>query len=970
MREERKTEERESAVRNRNDATKGERDLLLQAAELKMVEFLNCGVFAHTIPEHKVLAVNDEARRLFQYHSEDDLSFYDNMMDHIPQEDRSTVHAVSYHLKKIGDCHRYKFRSRQDDGTILTLDCYSKLLAFEDKKLFIMNVMHDVTEQEHVANLLRRERKQYREAVMLNSEYFYELDVTEGVVNSDFTYLKGGVTIGSFLGVSFPIPYDELLGLWKERVTPEFLTPAECNLLTSEELLSRYEQGIAHVSAEYYSPPDDKFFRTDTLLSKDAADGHVWAAVFSTDVTESIREEARKRNELAKANRILHKQMEITKAFSSFYLSSCEIDLQTGEMTEILLSEKARSLFRDSLGGGSGAIEVIVRTLVEEEFHEKVTNFLCLDTMAERLKGHDIISCEYVGKNAGWRLANLIPLKYDEDGKLTNVIFAVRGIEAEKQKELDAKRALQEAYEAVNRANIVKSNFLANMSHDVRTPLNAIIGMTAIAGTHLEDRERVEDNLSKIMVSAKQLLGLINEVPDVGKIESDEPNLTAERFRLTELVDGLLTASKSLLEKKEQELSVSIKGVEHEDVVGDSRRMQQVFMNLMDNAVKYTPEGGKIRLAISELPADSPKVGCYEFILEDNGIGMSKEFLSTIFEPFSRAKDPRAAEVQGTGLGMSVTKNIVRMMNGDIRVESEPGQGTKVTVTFLLELQEGGENKEDKELAGLSVLVADSDRTACENACEVLRQLGMQGEWVLTEQEAIGRILKGREEKKDYFAVILNGESHEKGADGIETIKEIRRKAGKEAPAILVSAYDRLEREQEARAAGADAFLSKPLFKSRVAQVFRVLAEAASKKKASAVLDDLRRENFAGYRALLVEDDELNREVTGEILGMTGLEVEFAGNGKQAFDIMARVEGGYYDIIFMDVQMPLMNGYEATRAIRTLPGEYTKQVPIIAMTANAFLEDVQAARNAGMNDHVAKPLDFDRLLKSLNRWLG
>lgn len=434
MKKEYKPEVSAGVVENRMDVNMEEQERRLQSAELKMIEYLNCGIFAYTIPEHRVLAINDEARRLFQYNSTDNLSFYNNMMKHILQEDYSTVHAISYNLKKVGDCHRYKFRSRQNDGTILTLDCYSKLLMLEDKKLFILNVMHDVTEQENTANLLRRERRQYREAVMLNSEYFYELDVTEGIMYSDFTYLKSGITMSAFLGISFPINYDKLLSLWKDKVCPEFLTPAECNLLSSEELVHRCAQGITHISAEYYSPLDDRFFRTDTLLSIDAGNGHTLAAVFSTDITEHIREEARVRNELARANRILQKQIEITKAFSSFYISSFEIDLLTGEITEINIPEWVHSVFVDSLGSYAKTIDIMVHSFVKEEFQDLIKDFLSLDTIAERVGDRSIISCEYIRKNSGWCLANLIPLKYDESGKLTKVVFAIRGIEAEKQK--------------------------------------------------------------------------------------------------------------------------------------------------------------------------------------------------------------------------------------------------------------------------------------------------------------------------------------------------------------------------------------------------------------------------------------------------------------------------------------------------------------------------------------------------------
>ncbi|MGN0403307.1 MAG: response regulator [Acetatifactor sp.] len=955
-------------VEKRKEAKKYEQEKILQSSEPDMMDFLSFGVFAYTIPEHRVMIINEEIRRMFDYDIDGKISFYNNMMNHIERRDHSIVHAVSFNLKEPGDTYSYKFHSRLNNGRVLTISCETKLLATEDERLFILSIMQDITEPERTAKLLQRERRQYRDAVSLNSEYFFELDVTDGILYSDFVYNRNGVTMSSYLGVTFPISYDELLEKWKEKVKPEFLTPGEYNHLNSQELIRRYEQGMTHFSSEYYSPPDDKYLRKYTLLCRDETNGHIQAVIFSADITESIREDTRKRNELIQANRTLEKQMEITKAFSSIYFGSWTINLQSGEMLEISIPEWAHDILKSSGGKFAETVEILMNLFVDEECRKAMTEFLRIGDMAERLKDRDILSCEYIGKSHGWCVANLIPLKRDEEGNVLSVILAVRGIDAEKQLEINAKKALQDAYEAANRANIAKTNFLASMSHDIRTPMNAIIGMTAIAGTNLDDKEKVADCLSKITVSGKHLLGLINEVLDMNKLESDKLNLNAEDFNISELVDNLLTMSKPLIEEKHHHLTVAIQNVEHENVIGDSQRIQQVFMNLMGNAVKYTPENGEIKFTISEKPTNNPKIGCYEFVFEDNGIGMSKDFLPTIFEPFTRANDSRMLKIQGTGLGMPITKNIVRMMNGDIKVESELNQGTRVTVTILLELRNVDESNQWKEFAGLSVLVVNDDKVACESTCNILEELGMKGEWVLTGQEAVELVAERRNENRDFFAIIMDWKIPD--MDGIATTRKMQRKVGEKLPIVIISAFDWSDIEYEARAAGVRAFISKPLFKSRVAHLFKTLTGQETQDDNIVSLKELNRKNFAGHRALVVEDNELNKEIAGEILGMTGMEIEYAEDGKQALDIMADVKDGYYDIIFMDIQMPFMNGYEATRAIRTLPRQYTKQVPIVAMTANAFVEDVQAAIDAGMNEHIAKPLDFDQLLKSLNHWIG
>ncbi|MGN0597503.1 MAG: response regulator [Ruminiclostridium sp.] len=546
-------------------------------------------------------------------------------------------------------------------------------------------------------------------------------------------------------------------------------------------------------------------------------------------------------------------------------------------------------------------------------------------------------------------------------------VVGTRSVDDLIKKERRQEMALQAACDAAEAANRAKTEFLSNMSHDIRTPMNGIIGMTAIAATHIDDKERVQDSLQKISGASKHMLSLINEILDMSKIESGKVDLIEEEFNLSNLIDNLLTMTNSQIAEHHHELSVNISGVTHEEVIGDSLRIQKVFTNLMSNAVKYTPDGGKIRLSIMEKPSYHTKVGCYEFIFEDNGIGMSKEFMSKIFEPFARASDSRVGKIQGTGLGMPISRNIVRMMGGDIKVESELDVGSRFTVTIYLKLQDKEEITHDKFI-DLNVLVADDDEISLESCCGILEDLGMKPDGVSSGAEAVEYVLVRHQKKQDYFACIIDWKMPD--MDGIATTRAIRKSVGNDVPIIIISAYDWSDIEQEARAAGANAFISKPLFRSRLAKTFNSLVgedEAAEQKAPAAELEKM---NLSGKRVLVVEDNDLNAEIAAEMLSMTGLEVERAADGTEAVDMIAQCEDGYYDLVFMDIQMPRMNGYDATRAIRAMSRNYCKKIPIIAMTANAFAEDVQAAKTVGMNEHIAKPLDLKVLAAALEKWLG
>ena len=594
---------------------------------------------------------------------------------------------------------------------------------------------------------------------------------------------------------------------------------------------------------------------------------------------------------------------------------------------------------------------------------EPMDMLLSPENICKNLTGeNDIYKFEYCSQNEDvYKIASFIPLEWEAE-KPVKVLWVSMDVSQEKKAEIESHKALKDAYKAAENASRAKSEFLSNMSHDIRTPMNAIVGLTAIAGANIDNKARVMECLCKITKSSRHLLGLINGVLDMARIESGRMSLSEEDFSLPELVDNLVTLTKPSIDEHKHALEVHVRHIEHEAVCGDSLKIQQLFVNLLSNAIKYTPDGGNITFSIEEKPNGFSELGCYEFIIEDNGIGMSPEFQKIMFEPFSRADDQRTTRIQGTGLGMAITRNIVNLMNGSIKVDSALNRGTKITVTIFLKLQES-EKEQEKELVDLPVLVVDDDKTCCESTVATLSEIGIAGEWVLSGKEAVRRCYEHHEKKEDYFAIILDWKMPE--MDGIETARQIRKRIGSDITIILLSSFEFSEIESEAKAAGVDAFIAKPLFRSRLTATLR---RFVSEKKEKTARDYLESTDYSGKRILLVEDNELNREIASEILQMIGVEVEYAENGKIAVEKVLNAPANRYDLAFMDIQMPVMNGYEATAAIRGLSGE-RGQLPIVAMTANAFAEDVQMAKNAGMNGHIAKPLDVKKLSEILKKWL-
>lgn len=589
-----------------------------------------------------------------------------------------------------------------------------------------------------------------------------------------------------------------------------------------------------------------------------------------------------------------------------------------------------------------------------------ITDLMAKEHLQDQLRtSKDQFKFDYAEKDESYYYnMSVVPMEW-ENGLLMKFVMLAQDITQPKKIELEAQEALREACDAANHANEAKTEFLANMSHDIRTPMNAIIGMTAIAAAHINQKDRVMDSLEKITSASKHLLSLINELLDMSQIEKGNVTLDEDEFNLSELVDNMISIVTPDIESHGHSFEIAIENVEHEHVYGDSLKIQQIFTNIMSNAIKYTPDGGNIRVKISEKPTNHAKIGCYEFVFTDNGIGMSEDFIKVIFDPFSRANNKYVKDMQGTGLGMAITKNIVSMMNGDIKVESKLGEGSKFTVTIFLKLLDVDENNTN-DFTDLPVLVVDDDLICCATSVATLNSIGMQGEAVYNGQDAISKTVIRHERNDDYFAIIMDWKMPE--MDGIETAREIRRRIGSQVPIIMLSAYDFSEIEQEAREAGIDCFIAKPLFKSRLKNIFRQIANGDHKKKnTGTAIEHIKENNYSNKRILIVEDNDLNREIAVEIVGMTGAMIDTAINGKQAVDLVANNYKGFYDMILMDIQMPVMDGYEATKAIRALEDEKGKDIVIIAMTANAFAEDVIRARNAGFNDHFAKPINLEKL---------
>ena len=663
------------------------------------------------------------------------------------------------------------------------------------------------------------------------------------------------------------------------------------------------------------------------------------------------------------------RQKELIQALSIDYNVVCFFDLDTGVGKLLRIADDYESLFGDIFDQ---------RLSLEESMKLYIENFVYEEDeeLMHKALSRDWLKGEMTEKSQCYVNHRVIiedDMKYFQIkivragiwSRSHGIVLGFRSVDEEIRHEMEQKSLLEDALLQANRANKAKSVFLSNMSHDIRTPMNAIVGFTALAITHIDRKEQVEEYLQKIMTSGNHLLSLINDVLDMSRIESGKMHLEEKACRLPDILHSLRNILQADVRAKQLELYMDAVDIYNENIYCDQLRLNQVLLNLLSNAVKYTGAGGIVSVRVTEKPGAPVGSANYVFYIKDTGVGMSEEFVSHIFEPFERERTSTISGIQGTGLGMAITKNIVDMMNGSIEIRSEQGAGTEVEVSFTFRLNV--ENKEPltiPELKNCRALVVDDDFNTCDSVSYMLSQIGMRAEWTLSGKEAVLRTRQAMMRKDNYCVYIIDWLMPD--MNGIEVTRRIRKEVGEDAPIIVLTAYDWADIEEEAKEAGVTAFCSKPLFLSELRSCLNSIVNGEEQK------EELEAEKSTGLNAgriLLAEDNELNQEIATAILNDAGFTVEIAENGQIAVDMLKHAGASYYQVILMDVQMPVMNGYEATKIIRELSNKELASIPILAMTANAFETDRQEAIRCGMNGHIAKPIDIKVLLDTLENIL-
>ena len=576
-----------------------------------------------------------------------------------------------------------------------------------------------------------------------------------------------------------------------------------------------------------------------------------------------------------------------------------------------------------------------------------------------------ILAYTPVAATGGWTLLSLMPMKdlsvNTENWLLIGVVSAGLLIlfVFDLAVMLDFNKKLQAAAREAEAANKAKTDFLSTMSHDIRTPMNAIMGLTAIAEKNLGDTESVGENLRKISLASNHLLTLINDILDISKVESGKLNLSPLTFSIVDTVENLVNLSQPMIKEKNIDFSFRINRMEKEYLYADQLRLNQIYINILSNAIKYTEPGGRISVDLRETESKVP--GCVKltYIVADTGIGMSREFMEKMYEPFSRQIDSRVNTIQGTGLGLAITKQMVDLMNGAIDCQSEQGKGT--TFTIVLDIPVADKQLDDIQLDPIDVLIVDDDAVLLETAADTLESLGVTVEKAGDGLEALGMIRHRQESGRQFDVVIIDWKLPE--MDGVATVRRIRDEIDANIPILLISAYDWSDIEDEAKEARVNGFISKPLFRSKLYDKINELLGTESKpielEESYSDLD--------GMRILIAEDNDVNWEIISAMLGMFGIVTERAENGQVCVDKMKAAEEGEYALVFMDIQMPVMNGLDATRLIRALDDPWAASIPIVAMTADAFSENVTECLNAGMNGHIAKPVDIKLVIKEIRR---
>ena len=701
----------------------------------------------------------------------------------------------------------------------------------------------------------------------------------------------------------------------------------------------------------------------------------VFALALGVIITFWLRSQWRKKilDTTERANRELEDQLTIVNILSRDYLNVYAVNARSAAVRIIKMSGNDSAETEQDYHKEFPYAEILSQYISDCVFaddRQYMTEALALEKIVEKLNS----DAEYSGTyrmfyNDAIHTHQFTCVTYRAKGGNGRAggdffLLGFRNIDEIIRKEQEQTAILEEALAEAQHANIAKTTFLNNMSHDIRTPMNAVIGFTSLALTHIGNQEQVKSYLEKILTSSKHLLSLINDILDMSRIESGKVKIEEEETSLPEILHDLKTIVQSDVRAKQLSFYIDTLDVTNETIICDKLRLNQVLLNILSNAMKYTKPGGSVSVRIVQTEDAPEGYASYQFRVKDTGIGMSENFLQHLFEPFEREQTSTVSGIQGTGLGLAITKNIVEMMNGTITVTSEEGKGSEFVVSFQFRVKADSDDMEYMErLENLRALVVDDDAHTCTSVSKMLASIGMRTDWTTRGEEAAIRAEFALEQNDPFSVILIDWLIPD--LNGVETARRLRRIVGDEAIIIIFTAYDWADIEEEAKEAGVTAFCSKPLFLSEL----RDILTAPYREPEKTEEEDMSLQLLSGKKILLVEDNEINQEIARAILEEVGLIIDTADDGTEAVERIKTTQAGTYDLILMDIQMPVMDGYEATRRIRALNDPAKAGIPIVAMTANAFEEDRQRAFEAGMNAHVAKPIDVPELMETLQRFL-
>uniref|UniRef100_UPI00405695F5 ATP-binding response regulator n=1 Tax=Agathobacter sp. TaxID=2021311 RepID=UPI00405695F5 len=809
-----------------------------------------------------------------------------------------------------------------------------------------------IENQVEVKKLLHKHNK-YIDTILSNAVGYMEINLTKNEIEGDVidARRKKDVLIGTHLEQPHvKKEYDAFERWWSEHRLvsdkEEFLRVSNCKYL-----ISSFEKG-KHMVDVFCSSLTEEGNVTDNrqtyYLSRDEMTGDIVAMCVVYDLTKQHEQERDAH----------HKNLVIQKLCDRFD-AICYVNLDNGTMIDYRV-DNVFSSWEDEQKENFNymqRVEQFANEFVLDEDKEKYKKYMSPEVIKSRLQEKPFYIFDYrVKKDGEVHYFNARIVQDDSEKNHFSVIIGFRNIDDAVQQH----KLVKETMKYAEHATKAKANFLSNMSHDMRTPMNAIVGFTALAAAHLEEKEKVQGYLKKIAASSNHLLSLINDILDMSRIESGKVVLNEHEENLAEILHDLRAMVQPQVNAKQMDFFIDTCDVRDELIYCDKLRLKQVLLNIFTNAVKYTAPGGTVAVRIVQKEKQQREYGNYEFRIKDNGRGMSQEFMEHIFEPFTREEKSSSDANPGTGLGLSIVKNIVDMMNGTIEVKSRQGKGSEFIVSLAFKLQKGKRVDYDfSKIEGFRALVVDDDFHTCDTVTRMLREIGMRPEFSMHGKEAILKAKQAHDLQDDFFVYIIDWLMPD--INGLEVVRRIRKEIGNEIPIIILTAYDWECIREEAKEAGVTAICEKPLFMSNLKKIIATSCgwEKAEKEEESCVSMD-----FSGKKVLLAEDIEINQEIANEILSDKGFEVTIAEDGKQALEILEQAKPGEYDIVLMDIRMPVMDGYEATRQIRQLDSEY-RNIPIVAMTANAFEDDRQMSFRVGMNEHVSKPLEEEYLFSVL-----